>query len=205
MNILDESYFPYTGVDQREIPPTVIPYLYSRSNSDNLGFHPWKFSLCWPANTYQIVSSEATKSEIQHIKGTKKKNGVSPELPLCSVQASPPCWQLQGVRKATSRALVEAASREHFPRRTGMSTHNGNGSLRAEMQSQVYKWDPETLRHLRAGNARPRFKQMESASSVLERTDKHNKKECDACFLNFSSPSLPSHLFPKCYRNLMLQ
>lgn len=59
--------------------------------------------------------------------------------------------------------------------------------------------------HKPSGCARARFKQMESASPVLERTDKHNKKECDACFLNFSFQSLLSHLFPKCYRNLMLQ
>lgn len=72
-------------------------------------------------------------------------------------------------------------------------------------QSQVCQGDPQTRPHLRAGYASPRFKQMESTSSVLERTDKHNQKGYDACFLNFSFQSLLSHLFPKGYRKLMLQ
>lgn len=63
--------FPIHCVDHREILQTITLYLCSRSNSNNLGFYSWKPSLCQPANTYQIISSEATKTEIQHIKGTK--------------------------------------------------------------------------------------------------------------------------------------
>lgn len=101
MSILDESYFPYT-VDHREILLTNTLCLCSRSNSNNLGFYSWKFSLCRPASTYQIVSSEATKTETQHSTGTKS------ELPLCSVHASP-CYQqlqvqLQSYQQSQQRA-----------------------------------------------------------------------------------------------------
>lgn len=121
MNILDESYFPYTCVDHREIPLTIILYLCSRSNSDNLGFYPWKFSLCRPANTYQIISSEATKTEIQHIKGTKW--GCHRATMMSSVHGSPHCQQLQTMYnyKAINKVSREQKS---FYHKIGMSTHN---------------------------------------------------------------------------------
>lgn len=127
MNIIDQSYFPYTGVDYGEIPLTIILYLYSRSNSDNLGFHPWNFSLCWPANTYQIISSEATKTEMQHIKGTKWGYRRATGMLWASLSILSAAWDRQCTTTKPSTTSVEG--RANFHRERGMHKHNSRFPL----------------------------------------------------------------------------
>lgn len=122
MSILAESYFPYPGVDYGEIPLTIIQCLCSRNNNDDLGSHPWKFSLCRPANTYQIISSEATKTEIQHIKGMKWGYHKATII-LCSclstLSAASDNVQLQSYRQ--TRAEQTVTTRQEGARSTADS------------------------------------------------------------------------------------
>jgi hypothetical protein len=89
MNPISHTLLWTTGKSHWPLSYTYVPGVIVTT----LDSIPGNFPSCLPVNTYQIISSETTKTEIQHIMGMSCGNNRANII--LSFQTNPSCGQLQ--------------------------------------------------------------------------------------------------------------